>query len=313
MQNGSEWYLLRLLESGTYRPMSGWKETQQFHKENYGDKTYADFVNDFKCEKFDPEKWMKTAKMIGAEYVILTAKHHDGFCLWNTKTTNFNSKDNEPKRDLLKEFKDSAINNGLKFGIYYSWCGALGTNVDTHGSKSVTIDYFEKTISPQVKELMKYKPSIWFFDGDWGIKSKFVREHINKLIDEIHSTKSLVNDRICLDSENISDINYLGKSDYRVYSDRYIPEQKPNVKWYHINTIGLSWGYNKMQEKEDYKSGSDLYELYTKIKKKNGDFMINIGPKSDGTLDPYEEESLKTFGMLLKKEKTKKKIISKRK
>jgi len=111
IQNGSEWYQKRLEEKGTYRPV--YKETQEYHKLKFKDKDYKDFINIDNC-KFD--NWMKLCKEVNATYVILTAKHHDGFCLWPTKSTNFCV-----KKDLVKEFIESAKKYNLKYGIYYSW------------------------------------------------------------------------------------------------------------------------------------------------------------------------------------------------
>jgi alpha-L-fucosidase len=125
IQNGSEWYLGRLLEKNTFLPISGYEQTQAFHKTNYGDKLYSDFALEFLTDKekdFDPDSWMKCVKEAGASYVILTAKHHDGYCLWKTKTAPlYNSADVGCKIDILQKFKESAANHGLKFGIYYSW------------------------------------------------------------------------------------------------------------------------------------------------------------------------------------------------
>lgn len=105
IQNGSEWYLKRLSTpaDGGFRPTSGWKETKEFHKKTYGDNyPYADFAKEFTADALDLDQWMTIFKSMGARYAVLTAKHHDGFCLWPTKTTKFNAVDGAPaKRDLV--------------------------------------------------------------------------------------------------------------------------------------------------------------------------------------------------------------------
>ena len=117
---------------------------------------------------------------------------------------------------------------------------------------------------------------------------------MDEIVDQLKSQNIIVNDRIG-SKEKFGDMNFLGKSDYRVYEDRSIPKEKPSVPWQHINTIGLSWGYNKMQEKKDYKSGKQLLELYNKVYGLDGDFLINFGPTAQGLLDENEVTSMLDF------------------
>lgn len=170
-QNGSEWYAKRLSEKGGFRPISGWKETQEYHKQKYGDAKYSAFADSFKAEKYNTvgdnkdvktanaitevDKWMLLAKSIGATYVILTSKHHDGFCLWPTSTTNFNSMKTGAKQDLLAIFKAAALRHNLKFGIYYSW---------SEFNIGCTKKYMDEVVKPQIKELIAYKADRWWFD-----------------------------------------------------------------------------------------------------------------------------------------------------
>ncbi len=291
MQNGSEWYLKRLEENGNFRPISGWKETQAFHEENFPDIEYKDFAKQFVCDGWNPDDWMKMCKENNAEYVILTSKHHDGFCLWDTKTTEYNCASSS-KQDLLKEFCQSARKYGLKVGIYYSW---------SEFGKGCTKDYMNNTVTEQMKELEKYKPDIWWFDGDWSCSTKYSKELVTSICKGLKEKNPNVkiNDRIALNKELKDDKNYLGEATHRNYGDRFMPEETPKVKWEHINTIGISWGYNKMQEECDYKTGDELYELYEEVRMKHGDFLINFGPKADGTLDDNEVKSFLRLSELI--------------
>ena len=153
LNNGSEWYLKRLMEKGTFRPIAKWKETQEFHRENYNDRTYEYFKDEFKAEKWNPDEWMKLCKSVGATYVILTSRHHDGFCLWDTNTTDYNSVKSECKKDLISLFSDSARKHKLKFGVYYSW---------SEFGKGCTKEYLTNVVSKQIDELLTYKPDIWW-------------------------------------------------------------------------------------------------------------------------------------------------------
>ena len=292
IKNGSEWYMKRLKEKNTFRPTSGYKDTQKYHKETYGDIDYKELAKQFTCEKLDIDEWMKIAKKVNAKYVILTARHHDGYTLWNSKVSqNWNSVQTGPKIDIVQLFKISARKYGLMFGIYYSWI---------EFDIPFTIKYINNVVKVQIKELMEYEPDIWWFDGSWLIKTKYAIEAVNDIVMEIHNRNpnAKVNDRVgdplCKDNTS-----YLGQSNFRVYEDRAIPKELPNVEWESCQTIGLSWGYNKFQEPKDYKSGRDLFEMYNKVKKLKGRLLLNLGPKSDGTFDEHELESLLDFSKLV--------------
>lgn len=294
--NGSEWYQKRLeVKEDSFRPLAGHKETKKFHEENYGDAEYSDFTKSFLAESYNPDEWMKLFKSCGATYAIITAKHHDGFCLWKTKTTDYNSVDTGPKRDLVKEFAEAARSYGLKFGVYFSWM---------EFGKSCTKDFMDTVAKPQIKELIKYEPEIFWFDGGWECKSKYSKEIIEELCDRIHKKipTAIINDRLGWTKTEQEDPNYLGKADYRSYGDRAIPEKKPKVPWESIQTIGYSWGRNTNQTKDMYKSGEELHKLYKKVKKLNGKFLINLGPNSDGTFDKREVKTLTKFGEILQEQ-----------
>lgn len=113
----AEWYYARVMnnrENGGY----------EFHRKNYGENfEYRDFAPLFKAELFDPDFWAGIFLQSGAKYVVLTSKHHDGYCLWPTKNAwkkNWNSMDVGPKRDLLGDLATAVRKKGLKMGIYYS-------------------------------------------------------------------------------------------------------------------------------------------------------------------------------------------------
>ncbi len=290
IQNGSEWYAKRLSETGAFRPVTGWKETQEHHKKLYGAASYEDFASKFTACAWNPDNWMKLCRSVGATYVILTAKHHDGFCLFRTTTRKeWNSADIGPRKDLIKLFADAARRHKLGFGVYYSW---------TEFNRPCTKEYLNSVVIPQIRELMCYAPDIWWFDGDWGCTTKASQQVIDQLCDEIHAKfpESRVNDRVGRRIER-EDPTFLGKANYRVYHDRALPKTSPRVSWEHINTIGQSWGRNKAQTISDYKTAAELTALYQKVKAMDGSFLLNLGPNADGTLDAVEVDLLQKFGL----------------
>lgn len=292
IQNGSEWYQKRLEAVGTsFRPLSlGDKSTQTYHKINFGDvKTYQEFQKYFypyDNSKNVFEDWCKIAKQLKAKYMILTAKHHDGYCLWNTKTTDYKYS----KSDLLLQFKKTVKKNGFKFGIYFSLM---------EFNKPVNKEFIVNILAPQLIELSKYKPDYLWLDGNWEIKTQIAIKTITKII-ESEFKNVIINDRICKDESVNKKL-----SSYRVFADRYIPKEKLHEEWQHINTIGLSWGYNRDQSRSEsldhYKTGQQLYDLYTEVVDKGGELLLNFGPKADGSLDENEVKSALEFSKLLSK------------
>jgi len=188
-------------------------------------------------------------------------------------------------KDFLELFIEAARRFNLKVGFYYSWMEFL------HKPNK---EYLTTIVIPQMNELMRYNVDRYFFDGDWEFNTKVADKTFSDIVNKIRDMNPNVeiNDRIsgCKQTRDLyDDINYLGLSTYRTYADREIPE-RPNVPWEHINTIGLSWGANI--EQKDFKSGEELYLLYNNVKNKGGNFLLNMGPLSDGTLDPLEIKSI---------------------
>ncbi|GAM19263.1 hypothetical protein SAMD00019534_024380 [Acytostelium subglobosum LB1] len=290
--NGSEWYLKRLIETGSFRPISGYKETQLYHKSHYPNQEYKGLAKLFTAENWDVDAWMTLCKKVGVTYVILTAKHHDGYCLWPSKTANqWNSVEVGPKLDLVSTFKAAAKRHGLQFGLYYSW---------SEFEVGCTKEYCDNVVRPQMTELMAHQPDIWWFDGHWSMNTKYSQTMMSNICDQIHkmTPNALINDRIGSKVEFKSP-RYLGRSNYRVYDDRALPAKRPPCPWEHINTIGMSWGRNRSQTKEHYKTGQGLFDLYNQVKLLGGRFLLNLGPDCDGQLDPFEVESLLELGKLI--------------
>jgi alpha-L-fucosidase len=271
MKNGSEWYYKRLYENSDYRPISGHNETKKYHAEQFNNRDYYDLSKEFNDNTTDFDFDNIFTKLINnnISYVILTAKHHDGFCIWNTNTTK-----NKSNKDLVDNFFKAAEKYSIKVGLFYSWC---------EFGKSMTIEFINKVVIPQINELKKYKPFYWWFDGHWEIKTKYAHNAVKNIVDDLRKD-ALVNSRI---------VNSI--CDKYIFGDREYPENTPSFKWEYIFTIGHSWGYNKEQEKCDYKDGREIKRLYDIVREKNGDFLINFGPKMNGELDENELKSYNDF------------------
>jgi len=145
----------------------------QFHVRTYGEHfKYQDFASAFKAELFDPAQWADLFARSGARYVVLTSKHHDGFCLWpSAQSWNWNSVDVGPHRDLLGDLTAPVRARGLKMGIYYSlyeWYHPL--------YQSDVARYVDEHMLPQLKDVAeRYRPSLLFADGEWEHPSEVWR------------------------------------------------------------------------------------------------------------------------------------------
>lgn len=285
IQNGSEWYLKRLTERGDTNPYatSGWQETQRYHQKHYGSKKYQEFAQQFTAEHWDADEWMRQFSYASASHVVITSKHHDGFCLWPSKTTTFtitNTPASKKYPDIIAQMKDSAKRYGLRLGLYYSWGEFI---MDTN---------YLKIMRSQIEELLQYRPDVFWFDGDWMVSRlpggqsaiddclKLIRRQLPRIE---------INDRIGHRQER-KDPHWLhkGQISFRVYDDRAIPKQRPLVRWQHCNTIGLSWGYNRQQLQHHYKTKEQIDQLRKKVKQLGGEFLINLGPTPTGRLHPLE-------------------------
>lgn len=280
-----------------YRPVSGSRETQAFHAKMYPDLPYEGFVEPFNVASANVnfDEWMTFLKDHGCTYVILTTKHHDGFCLWPTQTTLFHS-----ARNLVGDFVQAATAAGLKYGFYFSWTefsflpetyGRVGVT-PTAKTKTCTQAHMRKVIA-QVTELLEYAPDMWFFDGHWDVKTKAAIAMVKDFINVIRKNPQVeVNDR--LTAEKLGE-DELGMATYRNYADRYMPAQVPTVPWEHVMTIGYSWGRNNDQDPKDYHCGAELHAIYQQVVALGGRYLINFGPSASGELDLNEVDSFRQF------------------
>lgn len=299
----AEWYYARVMDN---KANGGY----EFHRNNYGENfDYHDFAPLFKAELFNPDKWAELFKSSGAKYVVLTSKHHDGFCLWPTNNEHkkeWNVGDIGPKRDILGELTASVKNSGLRMGIYYSipdW-----ESIPRKADKSeyyirkeyvtkygLSPDkYRDEILLPQLKELVQnYHPSLIFSDaGEWVYDDEFwkTKEFLAWLYNE-SSVKDdvVVNDRWCKGMP--------GKhGDY--FSSEYedMDESLLSHPWEESRGIGGSYGFNRAEGIEDYNSSEELIHELIDIVSRGGNLLLNVGPTADGRIPVIMQERLVDIG-----------------
>lgn len=290
----SEWYWRDLRDPGR-----GTHETvQAFHNRVYGEKfTYPDFVPQFTCELFDPDQWAEVFSDSGAKYVVLTSKHHDGYCLWPSAEADRSwgrpwcSTDCGPGRDLLGELTTSVRKTDVKMGIYYSlyeWYNPLYVaDVNT---------FVDKHMFPQFKDVVnKYQPAVIFSDGEW--------DHPAAAWKSAELLTWLFNESPCKDEVVIND--RWGKGDRHKHGGYYTTEYGaglPNAEnpWEENRGMAHSFGYSRTERFADYNSTETLVLMLIDIVSRGGNFLLDIGPTHDGRIPPLMEERLIEMGDWLK-------------
>jgi alpha-L-fucosidase len=293
----AEWYGYRMMDKNN--------PTYSHHREKYGENfTYDQFIPLWKAESYNPEEWARFAKKMGAKYMFITSKHHDGFCLWPSKYTGRNSMVMGPHKDLLGEYFKAARKEGLKVGLYYSlfeWFNPLytGKQIPYTGLKKVN-NYVDDFMIPQIKELIAlYHPDFFFFDGEWDHPESFwkMKEVVAYYYNQAakRNQEVFVNDRF-------------GKGERGKHGDLYNVEynyEKGNEglldhKWSYWQGIAKTFGYNADTDQEDCLSPKEFIDKVINGVSHNGNFDINVGPTEAGIIPDYEQYPLLKLGEWLK-------------
>ena len=267
----------------------------QFHKKNYGDSfPYPAFEKQFKAEMFEPNQWADIFKRSGARYVVLTSKHHEGYCLWNSAEADrdwgrpWNAVTGTPKRDLLGDLSKSVRDAGLRMGYYYSlyeWFNPLWLTDKKR--------YVEEHMIPQFKDLVtKYKPSIIFSDGEWDLSD--TAWHSPELLAWLFNESPVAKEVVVDDRWGG---NTRGKHNGPTYAtSEYGSGMDASVVWEENQGIGHSYGYNRNEQIDDYKSSRDLILMLIDIVSRGGNLLLDIGPTADGRIPVIMQQRLLDIG-----------------
>ncbi len=236
------------------------------------------FINElpktFNPKKFSAEDIAILAKLAGMKYIVLTTKHHSGFCLWDTKTTDFNILNTPYKKDLVREYVDACRKYGLEVGIYYSpedfhWLHRNDQTVRRKFTNSFPEDVMDNYLDfteKQLTELMTNygKIDVIFFDGGEGPLQEKAKEVVWRLQPDILVTRGAIST-----------------------PEQSIPGLATNEPWEACVTMGTQWQYKPTNE--HYKSAKRLIEILIESRAKGGTLLLNVGPKPNGEL-PVEQE-----------------------
>jgi alpha-L-fucosidase len=282
-------------------PAGVWKD--QVHAEGYSEwimfgekipaKEYEKLAGRFNPAKFDAKAWAALAKQAGMKYMVLTAKHHDGFSMFKSRLTPYNVADATPfKRDVTRELSDACRDAGIRFGCYYSidrdWYRPQGpgnnyrqNNVwDYPDSTPADFDrYFATFAKPQVEELLtKYRPDLLWFD-EIDMKSDTQVEELYQSIRKLRPD-CVVNSRIqgCRFPTQIPPPH----CDYITSGDNEILDKAPGFEWENPGSMNTSFGYN--QNDHQWVDAREIVFRLVDIVSKGGNYLLNVGPTSEGLI-----------------------------
>lgn len=289
-------------------PYSVYGQGEQVLNREWTDQNeFAQVACKWNPEHYDPSVWASAAKEAGMKYAVLTTRHHEGFCLWDTRTTDYSTMQQAPKRDFVREYVDAFRAAGLKVGLYYSlidfrlpaWL--RGPEKDPEGWPVVKQYVFD-----QVRELLTNygKIDVIWFDGLWPrtpeeLDSKGLVTMIRSLQPEI-----MINDRLEWPQFSWYWQGENWKSRYKgdFIGDFGTPEQgiyaDPDYLWESCqNAVSRLWGYTPG---ERWRSEEDLLANLVKCAGLGGNLLLNVGPQPDGQFPPEFIERITAIGNWLK-------------
>lgn len=271
-------------------------------------RTYAEY---FDPDLFDPRDWARQAKRAGASYVVMTTKHHDGFCMWDTATTDYKSTNTPFGRDALREIVDAFRAEGLRIGFYYSlldWTHPQFPIDALHPLRNLPdarqrneqrdMAVYRELMHEQVRELLTDFGTIdiLFFDysydnreheGIWGGKgpADWDSERLIGMVRELQPN-IVINDRAGLPGEFVTPEEYQPSEPMRIGDDE--------VNWIGCQTLDGSWGYFREHPKP--KNAKTVIQLLVDSVSKGGGLLLNVGPTARGEFDRLARSILDELG-----------------
>jgi alpha-L-fucosidase len=249
---------------------------------------YEQLAKQFKPQPNAARAWAKLAKAAGQKYMVMTTKHHEGFCNFDTKLTNYSAPKQGPGRDLVAEYVEAARAEGLRVGFYYSL-------MDWHhpdGAKCATDEAarrrFVEYIHGQIRELLTNygKIDILWYDVNWPLTPEgWESEKMNQMVFQLQPA-IIVNDRNGL------------RGDFSTPEQEIVAEKGARA-WESCMTMNDSWGYHRADD--NWKSSKTIVRNLVTCGNGAGNYLLNIGPKGDGSIPQQSVDALTTVGKWMSK------------
>ena len=266
---------------------------------------YNKFHGQFNPVKFDADLWARLAKAAGMKYIVITSKHHDGFCLWPSEQTDFDVAGAPFKRDILGELSRACARHGLTFCFYHSimdwhhpdYLPRRDWEVANRPTDGADMERYIRYMKAQLRELVdRYDPAVLWFDGEWEDTWNHQRgldlyKYMRTLKPDI-----IVNNRVDKGRSGMAGLTKEGEfcGDFGTPEQEIPTQGLPGVDWESCMTMNRFWGWNKSDTQ--WKSTENLVRNLIDIASKGGNFLLNVGPKPDGTLPQQAIKRLEEMG-----------------
>ena len=281
--------------------------------EKLSNEEYRKYFEVFNPVDYDPKKWAKLAKQAGMKYVVLTAKHHDGFCLFDSEYTDYKATNTPAGRDLIKEYVEAFRAEGLKIGFYYSlldWhhphypvegdCVVHPmTGKEGYSNEGRDFSKYVTYMHNQIRELLTNygKIDIMWYDFSCGEMTgeKWEATKIVKMTRELQPG-IIIDNRLGGKMENdepeVYAGDFAGPEQVIPYTGVYDKQGRP-MPWEACITLNNDWGYST---NDDYKSAGDVISALVNCVSKGGNLLLNVGPDARGNIPPKSVEILEEVG-----------------
>jgi alpha-L-fucosidase len=284
---------------------------------------YMEYCSDFSAKEYNPREWARLAKKAGMKYAVLTAKHHDGFCLWDTKLTDFKATNTPAGRDLVREYLDTFREEGIRVGLYFSiidWRHPdfphygdrqhpMRDNAE-YGNENRNFGRYLDFMHGQVRELLTGygKLDIMWFDFSYNDEHNDMsgpKWKAQELIEMVRTLQPhiITDNRLEGSGEHSGTILTANPSDFAgdfACPEQMIPprgivnEEGDHVPWEACITLNNHWGYCAADS--HWKSAKMVIRMLTECVSKNGNLLLNVGPDAKGRIPPASIKILEEVG-----------------
>lgn len=281
----------------------GWSRGAQVPAEEY-DQLYKQFDPTL----FDAAEWVKVAREAGMKYLVITSKHHDGFCLWDTEYTDYDIMASPFERDVLAELSGACRKQGVEFSIYYSLCDWYHPDypTDSPGGRGKKTNHnmprYFQYVKDQTREIIeKYGPlGLYWFDGEW--EKPWTREYGNGLYDYLTALQPtlVINNRVSKGRRGMSgttEQTRMNAGDYDT-PEQQIGSFSRERPWETCMTICRQWAW---KPDDAMKSLKECLQTLLHVVGGDGNLLFNVGPMPDGRIEPRQAERLREMGRWLEK------------
>jgi len=253
-------------------------------------KEYEKLAGTWQVKDRPAREWARLAKKAGMKYMVMTTKHHEGYCLWDSETNPFNSVKHTPGKDLVQEFVDACREYDLKIGFYYSlmdWHHPDGARCFKNEAARKRFTEYTQGL---VRELMTNygKIDVLWYDVPWPLKTPegWDSKRLNKMVRK-HQPDIIINNRSRL------------PEDFGTPEESIVAAESGRA-WEACMTFNGSWGYLPYSHPEDWHSSRKVVQMLHQVRSGAGNLLLNIGPAPDGSVPPEATERLLPVGKWLK-------------